>query len=95
MNLEEIIKSIDTQDLSSIYVYKGDKCVWDYKTGLNTIQLISEEPCLCEEKVSIQELLDYSNDLEVPKNILNLECEDERKQFNSYKWLENKLILSF
>jgi len=95
MNLEQIIKNTETKDLSSIYIYKDDKCVWDYKGGLNSIQLISDEPCIEDEKVSLQELLDFANDLEVPINILNLECEDERKQFSSYLWLENKLILSF
>lgn len=95
MNLEEIKNNCETKDLSSIYIYKDDKCVWDYKAGFESIQLISDTPCLDDEKVSLQELLDYANDLEVPINILNLECEDERKQFSSYKWLENKIILSF
>lgn len=95
MTFQEIIKNCPTSDYSSIYVFIDEDCVWDYKEGDKSIMLISDQPCIEEEKVSLAELIKYSKELETPEEVLTLECEYERQQLKSLEWLENKLVLSF
>ena len=95
MTFQEIIKNCPTVDYSSIYVFIDENCVWDYKEGDKSILLISEHPCIEEERVTLAELINYSKELETPEDFLTLECEYERQELNSFEWLENKLILSF
>ena len=59
------------------------------------IMLISDQPCIDDEKVTLAELINYSKELETPEDFLTLECEQERQKLNTFEWLENKLILSF
>ena len=95
MTLQEIIKSSPTDQYSSIYLYIGDNCVWDYKEGIESILLISQEPCIESEKVSLQELIHYAKELDYPEDILTLECEYERTEFKEAIWSTNKVSFSF
>lgn len=95
MTFQEIIKNCPTTDYSSIYVFIGEDCVWDYKERDKSIMLISDQPCIDDEKVTLAELINYSKELETPEDFLTLECEYERQELKSFEWLENKLILSF
>lgn len=95
MTLQEIIKSCPSTNFSSIYLYVGDNCVWDYKEGVESIQLISQEPCIESEKVTLQELIDYSKELEYPEDILTLECEYEELELKSAIWSKDKVSFSF
>ena len=95
MTLQEIIKSSPTDQYSSIYLYIGDNCVWDYKEGIESILLISQEPCIESEKVSLQELINYAKELDYPEDILTLECEYERTEFKEGIWSTNKVSFSF
>lgn len=95
MTFEEIIKSAPEVDPKNIYVYVGEVCVWDYKAGDNSILLISEPPCLENEKVTLCELINYANDLDLPIEVLTLQCEDKREKYNTAEWSNDSLILSF
>ena len=95
MILQEIIKNCPTVDYSSIYIFIDENCVWDYKEGDTSIMLISDQPCIEDEIVTLAELINFSKELETPEDFLTLECENERQNLKSYEWLKNKLILSF
>lgn len=95
ITVQEIIKSCPFQNYVDIYLYVEGNCVWDYKEGKKSILLISETPCIENEKVTLQELIDYSNELDYPNDILTLECEQEMLPLKSYEWLDKKLILFY
>lgn len=97
MTLEDIIKQCPITDFTKIKVYVENNPTYDYKDNQDFISLISD-PFEFEgdmETITLQEIIDFAEDLDYPKDILKLQCEHQYEQLNSNEWLENRLTLYF
>ena len=96
INLKDLIESTSPDRLDSIITIEGHP-VWDYKIGgYNTIFLISEDPWdgVEEEYVTLKELRKYVVDSFIPFDVVEFRTEADRELLKSYKWENDKLILS-
>ena len=71
--------------------------VYDYKEGDQSIYLISYpfEGTGELEPVTLQELIDFSKELEYPEDNITFLCEYELQELTSSSWLGTKLTLHF
>ena len=96
INLKDLIESTSPDRLDSIITIEGHP-VWDYKIGgYNTIFLISEDPWdgVEEEYVTLKELRKYVVDSFIPFDVVEFRTEADRELLKSYKWENDRLILS-
>jgi len=97
MTLLEVIKQSPTPDYHLVNLYIENNPVYDYKDIGTSLSLISL-PLLLDDGMDIlnlQELIDFSNQLEYSDNILTLICEDKGINLNTIKWTENQLIFYY
>lgn len=97
MTLLDILRTAPSGDYSSVEVYVGDNPAYDYKGSLDSIYIISQPfgDSHQIETLTVQEIINFSEELEVSEENLKFICEYESQELNSFIWLENKLILSF
>ena len=96
INLKDLIESTSPDKLDSVITIEGYP-VWDYKIGgYNTIFLISEDPWegVEEEYVTLKELRQYVVDSFIPFDVVEFRTEADRELLKSYKWENDRLILS-
>lgn len=97
MTLLDIIKSTERQDFSSVEVWVENNPAYDYKGTLNSIYIISQ-PFGDSDKIeplTVQEIINFSKELDVSEENIKFICEYELQELNLFEWLENKLILFF
>ena len=97
MTLLDILKSSESQDFSNTEVWVENNPAYDYKGGADSIYIISQPFGDSNEieTLTVQEIINFSEELEVSEENLKFICEYESQELNSFQWLENKLILSF
>lgn len=97
MTLAYLINGSPTTNHSEVEVYVENNPVYDYKGNNQTIYLLSEpfEDSDQLEPVTLQELIDYSSELDFPLENINFICEYELQELTSSSWLGTKLILHF
>jgi len=97
MTLQDVINQCPTSDYSKVEVWVENNPAYDYKDNQDFISLISDpfEFDGSMETITLQEIVDFAEDLEYPKDILKLQCEHQYEQLNSNEWLENRLTLYF
>ena len=97
MTLLDILKSSEDQDLSNTEVWVENNPTYDQKGGADSIYIISQPFGDSNEieTLTVQEIINFSEELEVSEENLKFICEYESQELNSFQWLENKLILSF
>lgn len=97
MTLLEVISNSPIVDYSEYKVFVEENSVWDYKTGEESLLLISEAPCPVPfyEIIHVQELIDHCRNTEYPEHMLTLTCEDTKLRFSTYFWSEDSLTLLF
>ena len=97
MTLLYLINGSPTYNYSDVEVYVENNPVHDYKGNNQTIYLLSEpfEDSDQLEPVTLQELIEYSSELDFPQENINFMCEQELQELTSSSWLGTKLILHF
>lgn len=96
INFKDLIESTSPDKLDSVITIEGHP-VWDYKIGgYNTIFLISEDPWegVEDEYVTLKELRKYVVDSFIPFDVVEFKTEADRELLKSYKWENDRLILS-
>jgi len=97
MTLQYLLRGCPNCLYSDIQVYVENNPVYDYKEGDQSIYLISHPFEVTEElePVTLQELIDFSKELEYPEDNIIFLCEYELQELTSSSWLGTKLILHF
>jgi len=97
MTLLEVIINSPKVNYLEYKVFVEKNSVWDFKTGEESLLLISESPCPLpyHERVNVQELIDHCKNTEYPEHMLTLTCEDTKLRFSTYFWSEDSLTLLF
>lgn len=97
MTLLDIINQCPTKDLSSIKVWVEANPSYDFKGDSNGILLISQPfgDSLELETLTLQEIIDFSKELDFNEEDIILLCEYEMEDLKSCEWHENKLTLYF
>ena len=94
MTLEEVINQSPTSDFATIKLFVNENPAFDFKDFNTSISLISF-PISPENEMDIlnlQEVINFSKDLDYPDNILTFICEEKETKLNTIKWKENQLI---
>lgn len=97
MTLLDLVKNCPTTDLSSIKVWVEANPAYDFKGDSNGILLISQPlgDSLEIDALSLQEIVDFSKELDFDEEDIILLCEYEMEDLKSHEWYKNKLTLYF
>jgi hypothetical protein len=97
MTLLDIINQSSVKDLSSIQVWVESNPAYDFKGDSNAIFLISQPlgDSLNIETLTLQEVVDFSKELDFSEEDIILVCEYEMEDLKSSEWHGNKLTLYF
>ena len=97
MTLLDLVKNCPNTDLSSIEVWVEANPAYDFKGDSNGILLISQPlgDSLEIEALSLQEIIDFSKELDFDEEDIILLCEYEMEELKSHEWYEHKLTLYF
>lgn len=97
MTLQYLLRGCPNCLYSDIQVYIENNPVYDYKERDQSIYLISYpfEGTGELEPVTLQELIDFSKELEYPEDNITFLCEYELQELTSSSWLGTKLTLHF
>lgn len=97
MTLLEIINKCPVQDFSDTHVWVENNPVYDFKGDSNGILLISQPlgDSLEIEPVTLEEIVNFSIELDFSEEDIILVCEYEMEDLKSSEWHGNKLTLYF
>lgn len=97
MTLLEIINLSPIQDLNDTQVWIDKNPTYDFKGDSNGILLISQPlgDSLDIEPLTLEEIVNFSIELNFSEEDIILVCEHEMKHLKSCKWHGNKLTLYF
>lgn len=97
MTLLEIINLSPIQDLNDTQVWIDKNPTYDFKGNSNAILLISQPlgDSLDIEPLTLEEIVNFSIELNFSEEDIILVCEHEMKDLKSCKWHGNKLTLYF
>jgi len=97
MTLQYLLNGSPTTDYTQVEVFIGDNPVYDYKGSGQTIYLISQPfgDSNFIETVQLQEIINFSKDLDFPEEDIIFICEYELQELKSSEWHENKLTLFY
>lgn len=97
MTLQYLLKGCPTSNYSFIEVYVEGNPVYDYKSKEQTVILLSIpfEETVDLDPINLQELVDFSKELDYPEDNITFLCEQELQELTSSTWQGTKLTLHF
>lgn len=97
MTLHYLLNGSPTFNYSNVEIYVEGNPVYDYKSREQTIILISTpyEDTETLVPVNLQEILEFSKELDYPEENITFVCEQELQELTSSTWQGTKLTLFF
>jgi hypothetical protein len=97
MTLQYLLNGCPSCDYSNIEIFIENNPVYDFKGGDQTIILISGpfENLDKLQPITLQEVIQYSKELNYPEDNITFLCEQELQELKSSEWHGTKLMLYF